>query len=110
MPVAIDSSVLFAIVKAEPDGPAWLDLLIELRQQDQLTACDVVWAEISPLFLSAAELRQRMDDLGVQFDSLAPETAFRAGTLFAAYRRAGGPREHLIPDFLIGAHAQEQAS
>jgi hypothetical protein len=33
-----------------------------------------------------------------------------AGEIFKAYRRAGGPREHLIPDFLIGAHAQVQAS
>ena len=28
-----------------------------------------------------------------------------AGEAFARYRRAGGPREHLVPDFLVAAHA-----
>jgi predicted nucleic acid-binding protein len=36
---------------------------------------------------------------------ILPGSAILAGQIFKAYRRAGGPREHLIPDFLIGAHA-----
>lgn len=32
-----------------------------------------------------------------------------AGKIFRQYRRDGGPREHLVPDFLIGAHARRQA-
>jgi hypothetical protein len=35
--------------------------------------------------------------------------AWEAGRTFRQYRDAGGPREHLIPDFLIAAHAQTQA-
>ena len=31
--------------------------------------------------------------------------ARKAGELWAAYRAAGGKRERLIPDFLVGAHA-----
>ena len=33
----------------------------------------------------------------------------RAGALFGDYRRRGGPRHTLVPDFLIGAHAELQA-
>ena len=29
--------------------------------------------------------------------------------MFLRYRREGGPRQHLIPDFLIAAHASAQA-
>lgn len=31
--------------------------------------------------------------------------SFLAGHAHAAYRRAGGTREAVLPDFLIGAHA-----
>src|SRR5436309_466974 len=37
------------------------------------------------------------------------DAARLAGGIFKTYRRQGGPREHLVPDFLIGAHAQRQA-
>ncbi len=32
-----------------------------------------------------------------------------AGAIWAAYRKEGGHRERLIPDFLIAAHARLQA-
>ena len=38
-----------------------------------------------------------------------PATAYPAGQTFLRYRRGGGPRQHLIPDFLIAAHASVQA-
>jgi predicted nucleic acid-binding protein len=31
---------------------------------------------------------------------------FLAGKAFRRYRRAGGPRTTVLPDFFIGAHAQ----
>ncbi len=40
-------------------------------------------------------------------------TALDSSVLWAiikSYRKAGGPREHLVPDFLIAAHAQIQAN
>jgi predicted nucleic acid-binding protein len=37
------------------------------------------------------------------------QAAFLAGQIHLSYRLEGGPRERLIPDFLIAAHAQVQA-
>jgi predicted nucleic acid-binding protein len=48
--------------------------------------------------------------LGVGYSPITLEAARLAGRLFRAYRRQGGLREHLLPDFLIGAHARLQAN
>jgi predicted nucleic acid-binding protein len=47
--------------------------------------------------------------LGMEYDAINPNSAFAAGEIFKQYRQEGGPRIHLIPDFLVGAHAQLQA-
>jgi len=54
-------------------------------------------------------LAESLDLLSVRFAPIAPETAHFAGRAFRAYRDQGGPRAHLIPDFLIGAHGRLQA-
>jgi len=71
--------------------------------------CDVVFAEIAPAFPSEADLQSRLHSLGVAFDPASPAAAFLAGQTFRAYRDGGGPRQHLVPDFLIAAHAHVQA-
>lgn len=38
-------------------------------------------------------------------EAIPSAAAFLAGHAHAAYRRAGGMREAVLPDFLIGAHA-----
>ena len=40
---------------------------------------------------------------------MSPASAERAGGSWRSYRRAGGPRERMIADFLIAAHVLEQA-
>jgi predicted nucleic acid-binding protein len=107
--LAVDTSALAAIFKGEPDASQWMDLLVQLSATSPLIATDIVWAELAPLFPNLPTLQARMDDLGISYDPVREEAAFLAGQSFLAYRRAGGPRDHLIPDFLIAAHAQHQA-
>jgi predicted nucleic acid-binding protein len=106
---AIDTSVLLAIFKRESGYEGWLDLLAEHAAMGPLVACEVVWAEVGAFFIEFERLRASLDLLSVGFDPIAPETAHRAGRAFRAYRDQGGPRTHLIPDFLIGAHGRLQA-
>ena len=71
--------------------------------------CEVVYAEVTPAFESRAELDKVLADLGARLDPIGTEAAWLAGQTFKQYRADGGPREHLIPDFLIAAHAKLQA-
>ena len=50
MIVAVDSSALIAIFKDERTGGKWLEFLLQLRSENQLAACDVVWSEVAPFF------------------------------------------------------------
>jgi hypothetical protein len=109
MTTAIDSSVLLAIFKGERGHEAWLDLLAERAAAAPLVACDVVWAEVGSFFDRFDRLRESLELVEVVYDPIVAETAYHAGRLFRAYRAQGGGREHLVPDFLVGAHAELQA-
>jgi predicted nucleic acid-binding protein len=109
MRTAIDSSVLWSVFKGEKDARAWMDLLVSARAESSLIVCEVVFAELAPLFPSLHDLETKLEMLGIEFDPLQPASAFMAGEIFREYRGQGGPRDHLIPDFLIGAHAVSQS-
>ncbi|MCY2963330.1 MAG: hypothetical protein NT069_06700 [Planctomycetota bacterium] len=50
-----------------------------------------------------------MSRLQIGYDHFSPSAAFQAGETFRRYQAAGGPRQHLVPDFLIAAHTMSQA-
>lgn len=71
--------------------------------------CSVAFAECSMGFPSAEVALAQFESIQVRYDALEPNAAYLAGQTFLRYRRDGGPRQHLIPDFLIAAHASAQA-
>jgi predicted nucleic acid-binding protein len=110
MITAGDTSALLSIFVDEPDGPAWLDLLMAARREGPLIVCETVVAEVAPEFANVHGLGEALRRLGVTLEHSTLESAHLAGQVFLAYRKQGGPRDHLIPDFLIAAHAQVQAN
>lgn len=101
--------MLIAITKAEPGAGEWTDLLVEAQADGDLVVCDIVAAELSALLMDRTKFERTFVGLGITFSPTSLESARLAGRIFRQYRRLGGPREHLVPDFLIGAHAQRQA-
>lgn len=109
MITAVDTSVLVAIAKGEGEARRWTDLLAAVRADGDLVICDVVAAEFFALLLDERKFQQSLSGLGLVFSPAGLDAARVAGRIFRDYRRKGGPRRHLIPDFLIGAHALRQA-
>lgn len=109
MKTAVDSSVLLAIFNGEPEGQAWLQVLMQARREGPLVVCDVVYAEVAAAFPAEEVLQEALRKLGTAFEPLSAAAAWQAGMTFRSYRDAGGPRERLVPDFLIAAHATTQA-
>jgi len=46
-----------------------------------------------------------VNEMRLEFAEIPKPALFLAGKAFLRYRRAGGPRTSVLPDFLIGAHA-----
>ncbi len=101
----VDSSVLLDVLTEDPDWSAW--------SQTQLTAAAfrgslivnaIVLAEIAPRFSRVEGLRAALPSM-MTVEAIPLDASFLAGYAHARYRRAGGAREAILPDFLIGAHA-----
>ncbi len=110
MITALDSSVLWAIIKKEPGYIPWLEVLLKAASEGPLIISPVAFAELSPSTADAASLSSFLEQLSISYDPISPAAAHLAGLTFKRYRQAGGPRQHLAPDFLIAAHAETQAN
>lgn len=108
MKTAVDSSVLFDIVKGAPGARAAQAALETALAHGSLCACAVVLAELGRYFKSNQDLQAFLADCQIDHDPLSTATALGAAQSMRAYARNKGPRERVAPDFLIGAHALHQ--
>ncbi len=105
MKTAVDSSVLFDIVKGAPGADAAQRALEAALTHGSLCVCAVVVAELGRYFPSAQELVEFLGDCQIDHDPLSMDAALEAARIMRGYARNKGPRERIAPDFLIGAHA-----
>jgi predicted nucleic acid-binding protein len=109
MKTAVDSSVLFDIVKGAPGAVAAQTALEAALSQGSLCVCAVVVAELGRYFVTEQALREFLLACQIDHDPLSMEAALEAARIMRGYARNKGPRERVAPDFLIGAHATQQA-
>lgn len=109
MITALDSSALIAVAKHEPNVGEWIDLMMHCRTEGELVVCEVAAAETFAYVQDESDFRTLLSRLGVRFDPVTISSAILAGRVFRNYRNAGGPRTHLVPDFIVAAHASLQA-
>ena len=101
----VDSSVLLDLFTEDPTWLVWSQArLVEAAQRGSLVLNAVVLAEIAPRFSRVEALRDALPSMSV-IEEIPLAASFLAGHAHADYRRAGGTRQAVLPDFLIGAHA-----
>ena len=109
MITAVDTSVLIDVFGADTRfGPRSAAALRTCLNEGALLCCDVVWAETRAAFPDEESFMRAMQGLGITFSALTQMAAAAAGAACKRYRAAGGKRDRVVADFLIGAHANVQ--
>ncbi|MCY4431507.1 MAG: hypothetical protein OXC11_14100, partial [Rhodospirillales bacterium] len=67
--------------------------------------CDIVYAELVPAFHDRSALDRALREINAAASPIDTAVAYDAGVRWMRYRQAAGPRDRIITDFLIGAHA-----
>jgi len=110
MITAVDANVVLDIlVGSEEEIATSYAALQSALQSGKLVMSAVSYAEVAARF----PLKSKADDffnlLNCTIQALDEESAFIAGQFARQYRLRGGSRKRILPDFLIGAHAQLHA-
>lgn len=111
MRTAVDTSVLFDVLLAEPGtGERSREALRKCYDRGALVASEIVWAEVRAHFGDDKAFRDAMALLGVRFDALTPEAAETAARLWRESRKGKrAAAQRTMADFLVGAHALHHA-
>jgi len=103
--VLVDADVLLDILIPDPKWEEWSSAaLAEAAESSLLAINPIIFAEVSVGFDRIEDLEAALPD-ELQREELPWDAAFLAGKTFLAYRRRGGTKHALLPDFYIGAHA-----
>jgi predicted nucleic acid-binding protein len=72
--------------------------------------CDLVYAELCIHFAAQHVCDDFLAGSGIRVESLSQGALFLASRTWRTYRKQGGQKTRILADFLIGAHAQTQAT
>jgi predicted nucleic acid-binding protein len=104
--ILVDSNVILDLWNPDPLWHVWST--DQLRKQSflhRLAINPIVYAEISVAFATPTAMDEKLVDLGATVENIPRRAAFLAGKAYLQYRRQGGTRTNVLPDFFIGAHA-----
>jgi len=102
----VDTNVLLDVLE---NDPIWADWSVrQLRAQAQvheLFINPVIYSELSLAFDAVKAVDEAIQDMGITYHELPRPALFLASRAFVKYRREGGTKTNVLPDFFIGAHA-----
>lgn len=105
--IIVDTNILADINGNDPEWGQWsLNALTRAGASKSLLINPVIYAEFSVGLPSVQSCDEELARFGFIMADIPREALFLAGRAFRDYRRRGGIRTGVLPDFFIGAHAQ----
>ena len=102
----VDTNVLVDVLENDPEWADWS--IAQLRAQakvHRLAINPIIYSELSLTFSTVEALDRTIDALDLALVEIPRPALFLAGKAFVRYRRQGGTRTNVLPDFFVGAHA-----
>ncbi|MBZ9605051.1 type II toxin-antitoxin system VapC family toxin [Phyllobacterium chamaecytisi] len=104
--ILIDTNVLLDPVTDDPNWADWSIAQLEAASlRGPLLINDVVYAELAVRYGRIEKLEAFVDEAGLEIAPIPRAALFLAGKVFTQYRKLGGSRTGVLPDFFIGAQA-----
>jgi len=104
--ILVDTNILIDIATRDPQWALWsLSQLESAALGGPLLINDVVYAELSVRYDRIEHLESFLSQADVIVVPIPKAALFLAGKVFIKYRKAGGGKTGVMPDFFIGAHA-----
>lgn len=104
--ILVDTNVLLDVVT---NDPVWADWSVEQLEaaslRGPLLINDIVYSELSVRYERIEKLEEFIDEAGLEMMPLPRAALFLAAKVFTSYRKAGGARTGVLPDFFIGVQA-----
>ena len=104
--ILVDTNILIDILSKDPmwEAPSAATLHLATAR-DTVVVTDVVYAELAPNYPGPEELDAALEQLRLKTATPPKQALFLAGHAHRQYRRRGGTKTGVLPDFFIGAHA-----
>lgn len=103
----VDSNIVIDVLTRNPGWSSWsIEALDTCTLRGPLYVNETVYAEVAVKAEHKVELDFALKEMGLTLVRTPEEALFLAGKAFGKYRRSGGIRTGVLPDFFIGAHAQ----
>jgi predicted nucleic acid-binding protein len=111
MITAVDTNILLDIlVPNEQFYKVSANALEQAAGEGSLVVSDIVYAELCIHFEAQRDCDAFLESNDIRVQGLTREAHFVASRAWRAYRQQGGKRTRILADFLVGAHAQKQAT
>jgi len=104
--ILVDTNVLLDIATNDPMWADWsMDNLDAAAVVGPVVVNGVIYSEFSVGYERIEDVDRLLAEVEIGWAEIPRDALFLAGKVFQAYRRQGGGRTGVLPDFFIGAHA-----
>jgi predicted nucleic acid-binding protein len=104
--ILLDTNVVIDVSSNDPIWGDWSQQQLDAAaRREALAINDIVYAELCVGYRRMEEVDCLIAKVGLLIDAIPRRALFLAAKAFQQYRRSGGIKTGVLPDFFIGAHA-----